>query len=191
MSTTNRTRKPRTLPLGTYAEATCKADDRIDALLPELQALQLSKADRATVNRLDREYQVLPSGDRWNGHDEPTRDWTDEQAEQADYILEELCQVAESYLPPYSYLGNLEGDGACFGVWADHESAIRDAREGELWEATNDDGGRYIRTGGTDQTERVQEVPKGQLYVVVSDHGNVSLYQSLGAGKSREIWGVV
>jgi hypothetical protein len=198
MTRTNRTR-PRTLPLGTYSDGSCKAEDRIDALLPELERLHLLKADRAAVNRLGREYDALPKGERWNGHDEPVIDWTDDQHEQADGILDALIQIAENYLPEFCLLGNAGGDGACFGVWADVESAQRAVSEGEVWaEVDGKDRDGFAETHFAKfhgdqpvaETERLN-VPRGDLYLTISDHGNVSLYRSIGKGNSREIWGVV
>jgi hypothetical protein len=172
-------KRPRTLPLGVYSDASCRAEDRIDALLPELERLHLLKADRAAVRKLAAEYNALPTSDG------PMSALDDEQAEQADGILEELIQVAENYLPEFCLLGNAEGDGACFGVWADVESALQAVKDGEIWQSCARGDG-YNKPG----TIRL-DVPRGDLYLVISDHGNVSLYRSIGQGKSREIWGVV
>lgn len=165
--------RPRVLALGSLAEATCKAEDRIDGLLYAFRRVRLSRADRRKVQQLQAEY----------------RKWQDASAamdlEDADHMLQELCDVAESYLPPYTYLGTLEGDGADFGVWASVDSLLEDARDGEVWRACPRGDG-YSKPGTILLT-----VPRGELWVSVSDHGNVSLYQSLGAGKSREVWGVV
>ena len=71
------------------------------------------------------------------------------------------------------------------GIYAEHAVA------GTRWAYETQHG--YAKFHG-DQPELSTwraEVPRGACYLVISDHGNVSLYQSLGAGKSREIWGVV
>jgi hypothetical protein len=190
MTRTSRTR-PRTLPLGVYSDASCRQDDRIEALQQELDRLHLLKADRAKLRALGREYTALCVV--------PPEDWDADRAEAADGILNDLIQIAENYLPEFCLLGNAEGDGACFGVWADVESAQRAVSEGEVWaEVDGKDHDGFAETHFAkfhgDQPVTVTErlnVPRGDLYLVVSDHGNVSLYRSIGRGNSREIWGVV
>ena len=185
MYRTNRQR-PRTLPIGTISEATLRPEDLISALLPELQALHLSKADRTKVRELAREFDKDP---------DDSEGW----------IWEDLTDLADRYCPPFTYFGSTEGDGACIGVWPSVESAIEACKDGEIW-AEHD---RTVPVKGTlwqterapgyakfhgDQPERDtwrSAVPRGELFVTFSDHGNISLYQSLGAGRSREIWGVV
>lgn len=166
-------RRPGTLPMGTYANATTKTEDWINGLRWALDRTHLAKQDRASVRRLLREYDAL---DR--------EDW-DQFHETADPILDELREIADNYTPPYAYLGTLEGDGAEFGVWASIESLQDAIRDGDVWKACPRGDG-YSKPG----TIRL-DVPRGDLYVVVSDHGNVSLYQSQGKDRAREIWGVV
>lgn len=186
--------RPRTLPLGSLAEATCRAEDRIDGLLWALRPMRLSRADRAKVRKLQAEYDEWAEGNM--------RDTADLDPEAADHILQELCDVAEGYLPAYCYLGTPEGDGADFGVWASVDQLLEDRDSGEVWQVTEDQGRHPIHTGPDvyfrimrfatrRETVGLDRLPRGVFYVRVSDHGNVSLYQSLGAGKSREIWGVV
>ncbi len=193
-----RRKRPRTLPVGVYTDGICKAEDRIDSLLPELQRLHLSKADRVMVRKLAAEY-------RRDWLTEPDTDDGLAEGPDLDDLLDELVQVAENYLPEFCLLGNLEGDGACFGVWVDVEQAQQAVAEGEVWADHDrqvpvaDRSWAYESQSGyakfhgdraIDSTWR-EYVPKGDLYLVISDHGNVSLYRSLGKGKSREIWGVV
>lgn len=188
-------KRPTTLPLGTYSDASCKAEDRIDGLLPELERLKLLKADRLAVSKLAREYAAFSDDSRAHDlgcamHCSPAAECTCSKAnddETLDHILSELIQIAENYLPEFCLLGNAEGDGACFGVWADVESAQRAVQDGEIWQALDDGTYRLWDAGVTDALT----VPRGDLYLVVSDHGNVSLYRSIGGGRSREIWGVV
>jgi hypothetical protein len=181
----SKTSRRRTLPLGTYTDGSCRAEDRIDALADALLTLHLSRADRPKVIDLPKEARAVVA------------DLSRETSE-LDEILDELIQVAENYLPEFCRLGNLEGDGACFGVWADVESARQAVQEGEVWAEYERRNGGFVETeyakyhGDQPVLSTIHKyVPKGDLYLVISDHGNVSLYRSLGKGNSREIWGVV
>lgn len=87
-------------------------------------------------------------------------------------LNESLYPELEAFVPAFCYLGSNEGDGASIGVWPSYESLDQAKAEGEVWQDP-DDGSR---------------MPKSASYrMVVSDHGNVTLYHANG----REIWGVV
>ena len=90
----------------------------------------------------------------------------DPDSEDAGYLLQELTERLESAAPIYTYFGTLEGDGAHFGYWLDHEAlreAIDESEPGE-------ESGEYINN-----TDGVR--------ISVSDHGNVEIY-SLETGTS-------
>lgn len=84
--------------------------------------------------------------------------------ERASEVLEQLTDWLCDIAPPYVYFGAHDGDGACFGFWADVESAVEARDYGEL----ADEG----------------------LELEVNDHGNVTLYQTAGEDRT-EIWAVV
>ena len=67
------------------------------------------------------------------------------------------------YTPSFTYYGSLEGDGACFGVWIDHDA---------LEEAIHDE-------------EVSREPTRRGYYLEVSDHGNMTLHYN-----GREVWSV-
>ena len=93
--------------------------------------------------------------------------------DECDEDFSALYDLANNYAPPYCYVGSTEGDGACIGVWPDVDSLMEDAREWRLVESDRSGGGTRVGDG---------------YRVVVSDHGNVSLYS---ARTGREFWGVV
>lgn len=167
--------KPRYLSLGTLASGTVKAEDWIDGLRYDLERIRLSKADRKIVREALAEYDKDDGG----------QDRID-----VSELLDELIQVAENYLQPFCRLGTLEGDGAEFGVWADVESVQNDD---EVWHAVDgrDAEGmsctEYARYDyARKELERRATAPRGAYVLVVSDHGNCTLYCN-----GREVWGVV
>ena len=72
-------------------------------------------------------------------------------------IIEELCAALNDFAPPYSYFGAFEGDGSDYGFWPYYDS------------------------------DSLQDARDSGYHVEISDHGNVSLYDS----NDVEIWGVV
>jgi len=93
-------------------------------------------------------------------------------------ILVEMHEALDAYALPYTYFGNLEGDGSDFGFWPSIESLEDDAREGDyvVKVAAGDPWPAGLRT-------------KGVSFVMeVTDHGNVSLRR---ACNGREIWAIV
>jgi hypothetical protein len=73
------------------------------------------------------------------------------------------------YAPPFSYIGSIEGDGACIGVWADVE-AVQEAMQ------------YGVKIDGEHTS-----IEEGDFTVFVSDHGNMTLFDREG----KEVWGVV
>lgn len=190
-----RRNRKRYLRPGIISADTCRPEDLIPALLGELAQIKLSRADRLKVRALSAEFDALPR--------EEDPDWT--TAERDSEIWVDLFDLAQGYVPDYCSLGSHEGDGALLGVWVDVECAQQAVQEGEIWaEATREpyeEGNRagvtehgYAKFHGTtaDMSTFTVSVPRGDLYLVISDHGNCSLYQSRGRKRSaREIWGVV
>jgi len=99
-------------------------------------------------------------------------DAMEDEQEHASEVWDDVLDILDTYAPPYCYVGSLVGDGACFGVWVDSEGVEQARRYGDVWEDP-DDGSRMP----TDADYRL----------VVSDHGNMSLYSRSG----RELWGIV
>jgi len=82
----------------------------------------------------------------------------DPESEHASELINEsLFDALSDFAPPYSYFGASEGDGASFGFWPITDS------------------------------ESLQDAAESGYRVEVSDHGNVTLYDSL----DNEVWGIV
>jgi hypothetical protein len=89
----------------------------------------------------------------------------------ADSDLEQLFDALGEYSGPYFYFGAHPGDGADYGFWLS-----------EGWEEDFD--GLKV-----DDLSEVPNKYRGE-FVVVSDHGNVTLYVKTSR-TLREIWSVV
>jgi hypothetical protein len=107
--------RPTTLRLGVISEATLLPADLIDALLPELERLRLSRAERQTVREIRRDLET-------DGGDNP--DPFD--------MWQTLCDIADNHTPDFAWFGSHEGDGACIGVWASLDSLEEAIRDGEV-----------------------------------------------------------
>jgi len=147
--------KSRLLSLGSISEGTLRTEDLLEAIASELSPLRLSRAHRKLVNEAGR---------------------IDPESDEAGDLLQELCDAAESYLPPYAYLAMHKHDGACFGVWASVDSLEEDAASGEVLKVSD-----------------LSEVPAGYVgYLLhVNDHGNATLYTRHRNGRLSEHWAIV
>lgn len=110
-------RKPQYLPLGTISEGTMVTEDVGDALVWELSQLRLSREHRKLVREWDKERERLDKR-------ADAEQWPDVTLED---LLDELWDAVDDYAPPYCYVGALEGDGACYGVWPDIEYLERNS----------------------------------------------------------------
>jgi hypothetical protein len=79
--------------------------------------------------------------------------------------------------PPFAYVGAIEGDGACIGVWANVDGLVEAVRDGEALKV-DDLGDARLRAW------------IGSI-MQVSDHGNVTCYTRFRNGRIREEWAVV
>ncbi len=139
------------LPIGAIVSDTVKTEPRFKALLCSLLVLSDDEELEKTLGEaLDRFARLWESRAADNGRD---------SAE----LFEELCELAEEHLAPYTYLGNHEGP-ADFGVWPMTETLEDDAREGIAVLKRNDGVPFYV--------------------MQVSDHGNVTLWET----HAKEVW---
>jgi hypothetical protein len=93
------------------------------------------------------------------------------ETEDADWDMESLFDALDNYAGPYFYFGAHPGDGSDYGFW--------------LSEGFDDDFDGL-------KVDDLSEVPakyRGEV-MVVSDHGNVSLYVKTSRAM-REVWAIV
>lgn len=149
------TRKTYRPTIGSISHGTLRTPDLVDSIVWELRDCRLTKVQRATV----RDAQRLLS------RDEP-------DDESLSWIYDDLCDIMDSFAPPYVRFGMSEGDGSDLGFWPCLDTLAEDRRNGDLPDA--------------------EQLPAGYrgLYVIVSDHGNVTLMERRRGG-SREIWSCV
>lgn len=169
-------KKAKYAQLGTVSHATLRTDDLIPAFLDTLAGLRLSRADRKAYHEAKREWDRCKAKDdvlyrrpcRAHGPDPLKTE--DECQEQLEYLLNEtLFPLLDNYAPPFCYFGSHEGDGSDFGFWISWDTLQEAIREGETLEQDRNGGGRY-------------RIENGAYTLVISDHGNASLYSRVGKG---------
>ena len=159
--------RPRTLELGSYSSGTMRSGDLIPAFLSAAEGLRLSRADRQTINRIRKASEAT---------DEDSAYWE----EDADEDLSELFDLLDRYCPDYCSFGAHPGDGADYGVWV-CEELLSATRQGSY------DGDVYrVKSGGG-----LYLIPAEYGHaLVVSDHGNATLYRRAGR-RWVECWAIV
>ena len=144
--------------LGSISTGTLRTEDLLEAFAWELNYLAKQEPQNHAHLLLASEADTQFSDDM-----------TDEEYEQASYVVQDLQDALNEYCPPFVYFGTLPGDGADFGFWPDLD-ALDDAR-------------RYS-TAMPDGEEWLEE---DEVILQVNDHGNVMLMDK----NRKELWGVV
>ena len=143
-------RKP---SIGTISEGTLRTEDLLQAFADELEAINPSDSTLGEARAF------MDDG------------ITDERPE----MVNDLQDALNEYAPPFCYFGTLEGDGADFGFWPDHE-AIQELIDNSIEESVSVDADHAIQS-----SEHVNEVEG--VRIVVSDHGNI-IISTLGPGET-------
>ena len=170
--------KNATLELGSISAGTCKAEDLADALIWNLEHVDLTIEHIAAVEWASSRLEELQSDDTYN---EPTLGAGTGVLDQTE-ILDNLINVAQGYLPDYCYLGMHENDGADFGVWVISE-LFEDTTQGGF------DGSVYRSTTATNSIG--EHVPAAYShYLAINDHGNCTLWTRDG-DTWKECWAIV
>lgn len=133
---------------------------RDDDVIPAL----LDACDTVRMTRDDREQarDLRKEWDHWQGSEDDRPEWGHESSGE---IWEALLDLLGNYAPPYCFVGASEGDGADIGVWVCCDVHSRD----EVWDT------------------REPEPEYWEHRLVVTDHGNMTLYDRRG----REVWSCV
>ena len=95
--------------------------------------------------------------------------------EEADELVNDLCDLLDGFAPEFCYFGTHPGDGSDFGFWAS-----------ENWRELAEDDGCPIVSDGSELPEGFANGPWFQM----SDHGNLALYFRTG-GADSEVWATV
>lgn len=151
---------------GSVSSGTLRTDDLLGSFADELE-YQLSRQPTRFARKeyrtlLRQAYKAIRIG---NDND---KDW----------LVDELQDKLGEFVPPYSYFGTHIGDGADFGYWLSDEFP--------------DDGFDGVKVD--DLSEVDEAIPdkgyRGEV-LVVSDHGNMTLYSRSSRGKLTEVWSLV
>jgi hypothetical protein len=150
--------------LGSVSSGTMREEDLIPCFVDLLDELYLSD-EVPTVNKeLQKIKQRMLKDDYY-------------ESEDVSYDLNEfLFDALNEFAPPFCYFGSYPGDGADYGFWVSQDS-IEDAILAEEMLKVDD----------------LSEVPfRYEGYVLlISDHGNQTLYSTQSWGKLTEIWSIV
>ena len=153
-------RERKMLPLGSLSTGTLRTPDLLDALYYELRTRWPKRLRGAHQRRLHRDVlgylRAAAEGAEPEGGEE---------------LLAEVQDDLQGYVPPFCYLGALEGDGADWGVWPDEE----DIREHTRW------------------VTDLSEIERGWTgnVCVVNDHGNRTVGWVSKSGRWVEYWATV
>lgn len=165
-----RHRRPTTLAIGTISSGTLRLEDLIPALLNELEALRLTRAERGTVRQIRR---CVDQEGYFDGAMVETGSLGQPADADPDDDYAELTTIADNHCPDYCYVGSLEGDGAALGCWP------------IVPESTDEDVFRSVYY----PTDRVATTDR-PYWLHVNDHGNATLYRRAGR-RWLECWSVV
>lgn len=170
------TTRRRPFQLGTVSSGTMRLEDLIPALASECLRLDVEWPPGIECGTYI-EYSNYPANDLVVcAEDDPY--W---QSEEALWDMDALFDALNSACPPFVYFGSHPGDGADYGFWPDMESlddARRDAGEPS-------DIGRYIHDSG------YMLLPDENVWVHVSDHGNVAILTNDDGHPGHIIWDCV
>jgi hypothetical protein len=159
------------LTVGSWSEGSTRDEDIAQAILDMASSVGITYDEGIVISgETDFDYVA-----RWLAHyndheDEPCDGETSGDHFRAcplsdGLYLDGAINALDEYAPYYCYVGMVEGDGANFGVWPDHDSIERAIREGERV----DDETVINREDG--------------VRIHTNDHGNIEVY-SLDSGES-------
>lgn len=143
--------------IGSISTGTLPKEDLLQAFADELERIRTSGEYQQDINEA-RDY--LDGNIEYDNPDEI-----------ASEIVNDLQDALNEYAPPFCYFGSLEGDGADFGFWPDHEAIQELIRESQMSKGTKplDQSVEYINV-------------EQSLHILVNDHGNITI-STLGPGE--------
>lgn len=155
--------------IGTVSHGTMRSED----LIPEFTYI-LGRENPEALDALRSDYpEIFAEMDaEWEEGD--SEDFSD--PEMASRLVDALFDALNEIAPPFCYFGATEGDGADYGFWPSLHSLEEDARY--------KDG--VIKVNDGDEWPMFDD--SIHFVMSVSDHGNVTLYDSR---TRKEIWAVV
>lgn len=153
--------------IGSISEGTLRPEDLAATFADTLEELDKEGKHKAIITE---------TREALTAYNEANEDKQAELEENLCELVDVLQDALNDYAAPYFYFGAKEGDGASFGFWFDSDSFENAARYGEVSKGDN-----MLDAALNADRETVEYL------AVVSDHGNVALYDLDG----NEIWAIV
>ena len=151
--------------IGSVSHGTLRTED----LLPDFVSLLRELGYRGKRNgAFDRASRIANLSARHGEIPEGLR-------EEADELVNDLCDLLDGFAPEYCYFGTLEGDGSDFGFWPSQE-----------WRERAEEEGVPIVSCGSALPKDFADGPWFQ----VSDHGNLA-FNLRTDGADSEVWAIV
>lgn len=170
MAAKRRTRGCDRLSIGSAISGTLKAEDLIPAFIDLSLTVEMNAANRARVYEIKHEFEKFPDED----------DWTADQRDRADEMIEDIGEILNHYCPPFTYFGANDGDGADFGVWVGNEVPFHGNSTEDIGKGPN-----------LPMASKVFQA----YWLQVNDHGNCTLWEKRRHGakgwKWYECWSLV
>ena len=127
--------------LGSISTGTLRPEDLLPIFADTLKALPWLDGIQSNSVMFS---ELLADADKYQSVD------TEDDAEIASEVLENLAEALSAICPPFVYFGTLEGDGADFGFWVDHANVLElmlNAEENEEGDAFLTDDGLLAHDG--------------------------------------------
>lgn len=153
--------------IGSISEGTLRPEDLATTFADTLDELDKEGEHRAII---------AETRETLTAYNEAEEDKQTELEESLSELVDQLQDALNEFSAPYFYFGANECDGASFGFWFDSEAFEEAAGNGEVAK-----GESLLDAALNADRETVEYL------AVVSDHGNVTLYDLDG----NEIWGIV
>jgi hypothetical protein len=159
--------------IGTVSHGTMRPQDLIPAFLSVIETFDPDKeAELARSIPWDRE----------NGGLLPREDSEWWESDDCSCLLnDDIFEAMQAIAPPFCYFGSTEGDGSDYGFWPIVPEPFEDS--------DND----------IERCDELPENPTRDYALVVSDHGNATLYERIctprplpesGTTEWREVWSI-
>jgi hypothetical protein len=150
--------KTHNYPMGSVSSGTMRSEDLYDAFTSALKDLDPKRYEAFTE---DNQYA-----------------WGDDDDTSMDNAVKDLFDILNEYAAPYFYFGVHPSDGADYGFWFSEESFEDDCRYGTVHKCSELPDMEVTKACTWFNAEYI---------AVVSDHGNITLYDLNG----EEVWSIV
>ena len=155
----------KTACIGSISHGTLRTED----LLPDFVSLLRELGHRGKRNgAFDRASRIVNLSARHGEIPEGLR-------EEADELVNDLCDLLDEFAPEFCYFGSHPGDGSDFGFWVSED-----------WRERAEEDGVPVVSCGSELPEGFANGPWFQ----VSDHGNLALNLRTD-GNDSEVWAIV